>query len=441
MKLDITQITVLIVDDDATLRKAVARMLPMLGYEPLHAGSAEEAVQVLGSQQVDLMLLDLQLPGVHGHALLRNMNQQNIPIPVVMMSGIGTMDDVVQALRQHAVDFLNKPFSMEELSAALERAKARRPRADAPTDAGAETRAAAPTSTPAAATQANEKRAPSPSQQGIRPAVRKMLEELRAGTLKLPVMDPRLATIQSVMERPDASIDDAVEVVGGDPVVAASVLRQANSSYYRLQAKVRNLREACVRLGSKKVFSIAIEVLYKKQFDVKQEPHRTILSNMWRNMYISARCCGRLCTLLQRQDAEEMYLAALLHNAGEMLVIQLLVKLGKASADEDYLESVAREVSRIHQPMGAALARSWGLPELVQRLTAHHHQPRSEPEPAPRRVERNLVLAAWSLAMEAGFTYLPGQDDNDLSEHLSALGLTEVDVEELLQEATSWLVE
>ncbi len=123
MRLDITQIRVLIVDDDETLRKAIARMLPMLGYEPLHAGSAEEAVQVLGSEKVDLMLLDLQLPGVHGHALLRNMKQQNIPIPVVIMSGIGTMDDVVQAMRQHAVDFLRKPFSMEELSSSLERAK------------------------------------------------------------------------------------------------------------------------------------------------------------------------------------------------------------------------------------------------------------------------------------------------------------------------------
>ena len=268
-----------------------------------------------------------------------------------------------------------------------------------------------------------------------------MLEQLHAGTLKLPVMDPRLTQIQSTMERPDATIDDTVKVVGGDPVVAASVLRLANSSYYRLQAKVGNLREACVRLGIKKVFAIAIEVLYKKQFELKQEPHRTVLTRMWRNMYISARFCGRLCALLSRQDAEEMYLAALLHNAGEMLVIQLLAELAHASGEEQDMAAAAREVTRIHQPMGAALARSWGLPELVLRLSGHHHEPRSDPEPAPQRAERSLVLAAWNLAISIGYTYLPGQEGEDPQEHLTALGLTETDVEELMVEAATWLVE
>jgi len=126
MKIDLSQLNVLCVDDDAHFRIALARMLGMLGYHALHAGSAEDAVQVLGTDSVDLMLLDLQLPGVHGHALMRNMTQNKIPIPVVIMSGVGSMDDVVQAMRQQAVDFLRKPFSAEELRSSLERAKARK---------------------------------------------------------------------------------------------------------------------------------------------------------------------------------------------------------------------------------------------------------------------------------------------------------------------------
>ena len=443
MKLDLSQTRVLIVEDDITLRKAVARMLPMLGYEPLHAGSAEEAVQVLGAESVDLMLLDLNLPGVHGHALLRNLNQQKIPIPVVVMSGEGKMDDVVQAMRQHAVDFLSKPFSMEELSAALERAKERIPPG---AEAGGESPAPQPSQAPAApapgaAPQPSPSRAAAPaSVSGVRPAVKQMLEDLHRGALKLPVMDPRLAQIQGLMEQPNTSIDDVVDAVGGDPVMAASILRQANSSYYRLQAKVRNVREACVRLGSKKVFAIAIELLYSQQFTLEQEPHRTILSRMWKNMFISARICGRLCALLRRQDADDMHLATLLHNAGEMLVVQLLSKLANAGNSEPaYAESVAAEVARIHQPMGAALARSWGLPEMVTRLTGHHHEPSRTPEPPDLRAERNLVLAAWSLAVGAGFSYLPGQEELDPESYLSALGLAEADVAELLEEAATWV--
>ena len=442
MKLDLSQNRVLIVEDDVTLRKAVARMLPMLGFEALHAGSAEEAVQILGAESVDLMLLDLNLPGVHGHALLRNINQQKIPILVIVMSGVGKMDDVVQAMRQHAVDFLIKPFSMEELSAALERAKERiPPRAEASGVVPPPQTSEAPAvPVPVATPRPSPPRAAPAQVSGVRPAIKQMLKDLRSGALKLPVMDPRMARIQVLMEQPDAGMDEVVNTVGGDPVMAASVLRQANSSYYRLQAKVKNLREACVRLGSKKVFAIAIEVLYGQQFTLEREPHRTMLSRMWQNMYISARICGRLCALLRRQDADDMHLAALLHNAGEMLVIQLLAKLAGADAGEPaYAESVAAEVARIHQPMGEALARSWGLPEMVTRLTGHHHEPLRSPEPPDQRAERNLVLASWTLALRAGFTYLPDQEDIDIGPNLMALGLAEADVEELLEETTTWV--
>ena len=461
MKLDLSQLTVLVVDDDESFRQALARMLTVLGYSPLHAGSAEQAAGILESQQVDLMLLDLQLPGVHGHALMREMNRQQVAVPVVVMSGVGGMDDVVQAMRQHAVDFLKKPFAAEELSAALDRAKQRRddPEQEQPgaiAEPAPEQPAASSSARPQAWTQAPGPGAASPGRQpsratpaatrpgkqpadGIRPAVRRMVEQLRGGTIKLPVLDPRLAEIQGLINRPTTGTDQVVAAVGGDVSLVTAVIRMANSGYYRLQAPVKTLREACVRLGNKRVFSIAVELLVKQQFSAGCEPYTTVLAGIWRNVFVAARICGRLAAQLGRRDAEELYLATLLHNVGEMLVVQLLAEMEpQVNAS---LEEVAQEVQRTHELLGQALARSWGMPQTVIRLAGYHHRPQRSPEPADQEQERHLVLAAWSMAVKGGYPYLPGHERCDPAEALQVLGLTEGDVEDIYRQAKEWVTQ
>jgi len=114
--------TVLIVDDDPDVANSVRRVLDRRGLRTLLAGSVPEGLVALQSpEKIDLVLLDLDLPGVSGLALLKALRDQGRDdVPVVIMSGTGTIEDVIEALRNRAADYLRKPFFPEQLTAVVD---------------------------------------------------------------------------------------------------------------------------------------------------------------------------------------------------------------------------------------------------------------------------------------------------------------------------------
>jgi CheY-like chemotaxis protein len=116
---------ILVVDDDPVIRTALQRLLRREEYAVTEAASAEEGLRVLTRQPVDLVITDLQMPGRDGLELLDDIKERRPEIPVVMMTAYGTMDIVVQALRQGISDFVTKPFRADELLQIIEREVAR----------------------------------------------------------------------------------------------------------------------------------------------------------------------------------------------------------------------------------------------------------------------------------------------------------------------------
>jgi DNA-binding NtrC family response regulator len=117
---------VLIVDDDAPVRHACAEIAATLGYQTETADSVPAARLCLAPGQVDLMLLDLRLPGGGGLALLEEVRATHPETVVVVMTAFATVGSAVEAMRIGAGDYLTKPFTLEELSSVLERAAQRR---------------------------------------------------------------------------------------------------------------------------------------------------------------------------------------------------------------------------------------------------------------------------------------------------------------------------
>ncbi|MDX2018920.1 MAG: response regulator [Deltaproteobacteria bacterium] len=115
------QKTVLIVDDDAGLSKSVRQVLERQGLQTHTASSVEQALALL-KQPIDLILLDLGLPDMSGHALLKSLRDAGrLDLPVIIMSGTGNIEDVIEAMRNRAADYLRKPFFPEQLTAAVDR--------------------------------------------------------------------------------------------------------------------------------------------------------------------------------------------------------------------------------------------------------------------------------------------------------------------------------
>lgn len=119
-----TLLNLLIVDDERTVREACREAAAALGYHTSGSESAEHALRIIESQNIDVILLDLKLPGTSGLELLRQIKQRRQDIEVVVVTGHGTVESAVQAMKAGAYDYMTKPFSLEELKVLLERAAA-----------------------------------------------------------------------------------------------------------------------------------------------------------------------------------------------------------------------------------------------------------------------------------------------------------------------------
>ena len=113
---------VLVVDDDAAVRRRAARSRRGWAARWLRRRACTAARAILKHQKIDLLLLDLRLPGGGGLALLEQVKALYPDTAVVVMTAFATVSSAVEAMRIGAGDYLTKPFALEELTTVLERA-------------------------------------------------------------------------------------------------------------------------------------------------------------------------------------------------------------------------------------------------------------------------------------------------------------------------------
>jgi two-component system nitrogen regulation response regulator NtrX len=114
--------TVLIVDDERTLRFSLGEWARDAGFHPLEAASESEALERLRDHEVDVVVLDLKLGDEDGLQVLRRLREQDPALPVVMLTGHGTVEHAVRATKLGAYDFVLKPPDLEHLEVVLRRA-------------------------------------------------------------------------------------------------------------------------------------------------------------------------------------------------------------------------------------------------------------------------------------------------------------------------------
>ena len=119
------QSTVLIVDDEASIRISLRTILSGLGFSVVEAARGEEAVSLVRTAQFDIVLLDINMPGLGGIEVCRLMRKNAPLLPIVMLTVQGTEDRKVEALDAGADDYITKPFQLRELIARI-RAAVRR---------------------------------------------------------------------------------------------------------------------------------------------------------------------------------------------------------------------------------------------------------------------------------------------------------------------------
>ena len=117
---------ILVVDDEEPQRRVLAGFLKKRGYAVETAGDADEAMKVVSSRTVDLVLTDLRMPGRTGVELVDAVRGANPEIPVVVMTAYGTVTSAVDAMKRGAADYLSKPVDLDELEVLVARTLERR---------------------------------------------------------------------------------------------------------------------------------------------------------------------------------------------------------------------------------------------------------------------------------------------------------------------------
>ena len=120
-KQDSSKIRVLIIDDEISFTEELHEFFNKTGYSCLEANTGQEGLDILSRQEIDLLILDVLLPGMNGLDILKEVRVNYPKMEVIIVSGHGDMDTVIKAMRLGALDYLSKPFRHIDIQIAIER--------------------------------------------------------------------------------------------------------------------------------------------------------------------------------------------------------------------------------------------------------------------------------------------------------------------------------
>lgn len=116
------KISILLVDDDEHFREILGEELISMGFKVKTLGSSEEAIDIVNNENIDIVILDIKMPGMDGIEALKIIKEISPSIEVIMLTGHGTIDDAISSMKLGAYDYLLKPCKLDELEVVVKRA-------------------------------------------------------------------------------------------------------------------------------------------------------------------------------------------------------------------------------------------------------------------------------------------------------------------------------
>ncbi|MBI2571226.1 MAG: HDOD domain-containing protein [Candidatus Schekmanbacteria bacterium] len=404
---------ILVIDDSNFLRKKLRFALEQAGFAvSAEATSGSEGIGLFRSLSPDLVMVDILLPDRSGAAIVSDLVRENPGAKVLIMSSQGRRDEVETALANGAIGCIYKPWKPEELLETVRKilAAASRPAAAAAMRAalGGETprpiAGPRPTEPPTAISQQPPAAAVSPLRQEppaapppprpappsadrapARPRLRQTAENLALTFQELPSLPSTAARLVSLMNEPEVSMSEVLDVVRRDQAITSKVLRLANSASFGVPRSVATIDRAVILVGLNRLRSIALAASISGVL-APQGKNFVLARKLWEHALVSSLTARGVSERLKCRDLEEAFTAGLLHDIGRSVMMERVgdeyARFLKAAVDEGSDASVAAEQDRFgfdHSEVGGLVLDRWQLPAIIVSAVQHHHEPTDAP--------------------------------------------------------------
>lgn len=398
-------VTVLVIDDEEGLRKSLRASLTRFGYEVSEAEDGERGLQIALASKPTVILLDLRMPRMDGHTFLRRFASHGLDTTVVATSADADMEDVIEVMRNGAVDFMKKPWAQGELLGIVSRAA----------EITGKKRAArgAPVA-PVVIELPDEK-----------DAFSKALERLRQGEITIPSVPSVVFELRGLMDDPQVSVQKIAALVERDQRLVTAVFRLGKGACYVGLSKTADLHTVIGRIGLRQVHELVETIWINDCFRIKDARYHDFMVRVWRHSVATATAIRALAQTAHL-DASSAYLGALLSDVGACFLLWMSAEKATSRGLLDPL-AILPLLHEHHVPVGAQLLAKWGYTnDTVLRIARGHH---SSPQSAPDRFSRLMVLAtdmAYSVASTTDLTTADPRPPGEVVERCAAeLGLAE----------------
>jgi HD-like signal output (HDOD) protein len=341
--------TALFVDDEPNILSGLKRMLRVMRQEmDFHfAESGKEALEILTSQHIDVIVSDMRMPGMDGASLLTAVQEKYPHVIRIMLTGHADEEAILRTVGV-VHQFLAKPVDPDSLKAVLSRACALQD------------------------LMKNDH-----------------LKSLVSSLGKLPSLPSVYAELQKKLMNPECVIGDVAAILEKDMAMSAKVLQLVNSAFFGLYKNVDSILHAVNLLGLDTVKALVLGVGVFSEF--KTTPSAVFsVGALWDHSVTTAAFAKKIAAMEtdNKQLVDTVFIAGMMHDVGKLLLF--------SSLQDDYLRAVAmaREqgiplcqaeqvvFNANHGNVGSYLMGLWGLPGGVVESIAFHHHLDAYPEPS-----------------------------------------------------------
>jgi HD-like signal output (HDOD) protein len=222
-----------------------------------------------------------------------------------------------------------------------------------------------------------------------------LLAQAPAAMESLPVLPEISQRILAMLRNPEFGMAELAAIVREDQVLAAAILKQANSAAFGGLSPIRDLGSACSRLGMKNVANTVQMVANRNLFITGNKDLRQNMERLWRHSVATAHCASQIARITLAPNPESYFLAGLVHDIGKVILLEMIANpKDKVLRDLEDNPALVRDLLEgLHPIFGLLACQTWRLPAEFRAAACFHHDPANCPVSEWLPVAHTIALA------------------------------------------------